>query len=393
MTTRDSILAQGIAAAKAGDKGAARQLLTQAVRRSPESEAAWLWLSSVLDTPQGKAFCLQRVLALNPGNQLARRGLAALEAASPAPAPSARPPAAGPAQPTPAIQSPAVAPAGPALAQPPQRATKQRPSVSDLVRQPRFWQVVIAGLAVIALGLVGILAYAAVNGTSAAQDGELAAVLPSPTPWPRGTLRPTFTSTPTNTPTPTHTPTPTPTPTFTHTPTPAPTATNTPTSTPAPRVRRLPPTATSPAPPRPRPTLPPRSLDPRLVDLGVRVEPAFVGSGQPYWRLVEARWADEKESAGKHSIYVRVLDAQGRRAIGQPVIVQWTDGNVVLPAEDLSPPDWAVNFPMYNTLGSYAVSVGGAPTDRLVGLGLGTAQAPKFTIHTSFYLTFRLVYR
>jgi hypothetical protein len=129
------------------------------------------------------------------------------------------------------------------------------------------------------------------------------------------------------------------------------------------------------------------------VDLGVRIEPAFVGPGQPYWRLIEARWADEKESAGKHSIYVRVLDAQGRRAIGQPVIVQWTDGNVVLPAEDLPPPDWAVNFPMYNTLGSYAVSVGGAPTDRIVGLGLGTAQAPKFTIHTSFYFTFRLVYR
>ncbi|HSR30248.1 MAG TPA: hypothetical protein VLY63_06760, partial [Anaerolineae bacterium] len=248
MTTRDSILAQGIAAAKAGDKGAARRLLTQAVRRSPESETAWLWLSSVLDTPQGKAFCLQRVLALNPGNQLARKGLAALEAASPAPAPSAQPTAAGPTQPTPAIQLPAVAPAQPALAQPP-KATKQRTLVRDLARQPRFWQVVIAGLAVIALGLVGILAYAAVNGTSAAQDGELAAVVPSPTPWPRGTLRPTFTSTPTNTPTPTHTPTPTPTPTFTHTPTPAPTATNTPTSSPAPRVRRLSPTATSPAPP------------------------------------------------------------------------------------------------------------------------------------------------
>jgi hypothetical protein len=48
---------------------------------------------------------------------------------------------------------------------------------------------------------------------------------------------------------------------------------------------------------------------------------------------------------------------------------------------------------MYNTLGSYAVSVGGAPSDRIVGLGLGTAEAPNFTIHTSFYLTFRLAYR
>jgi hypothetical protein len=134
-------------------------------------------------------------------------------------------------------------------------------------------------------------------------------------------------------------------------------------------------------------------LDPRLSDLGVRVEPAFVGEGKPYWRLVKAGWTNEGESGGKHSVYVEVLDANGNRAIGQPVVVKWADGNVVLPVENRPPPDWGVNFPMYSTLGSYAVSVSGAPSDRVVGLGLGTVEAPRFTVHTCFYLTFRLTYR
>jgi hypothetical protein len=138
----------------------------------------------------------------------------------------------------------------------------------------------------------------------------------------------------------------------------------------------------------PRPTLPPLSWDPRLNLLGVGIEPAPASPGQPYWRLVEARWTDEQESAGKHSIYVEVLDLYGNRVVGQPVVVQWAGGNLVLPVEDRPPPDWGVNFPMYNTLGSYAVSVGGAPSERVVGLGLGTPEAPDFTIHTCFYLTF-----
>ena len=377
MTGRDSLLGKGIAAAKAGDKGTARRLFTRAVRRDPESEAAWLWLSSVLDTPKGKAFCLRRVLALNPDNQPARKGIAALGLALPEPSPSAQP-------------SPVAAvPRGRARRRPvPKRGAWQLPALRTMVRQPRFWRVIVACLAVIALGLVGILASAAFQEGGADEEMALAA-MPSPTPWPRGSLRPTFTCTPTPTPTPTLPPTPTP----TWTPTLTPTPTDTPTPTPTLRPRRNPPTATPVPMPTPRPTLPPRTLDPRLAELGVRIEPAFVGAGQPYWRLVNARWTDERESSGKHSVYVEVLDVHDQRSVGQPVIVQWTEGNVVLPVEDVPPPDWGVNFPMYNTLGSYAVSVGGAPSDRVVGLGLGTAEAPNFTIHTSFYLTFRLAYR
>jgi peptide/nickel transport system permease protein len=106
MSPFDSLLAQGIAAAQAGDKTTARRLLTRAVHQDPDSETAWLWLGGVLDTPQGRAFCLRQALALNPGNEAARRGLFALENAPrsptlvaqpmpvplPQPAPSPRPP-------------------------------------------------------------------------------------------------------------------------------------------------------------------------------------------------------------------------------------------------------------------------------------------------------------
>jgi hypothetical protein len=127
--------------------------------------------------------------------------------------------------------------------------------------------------------------------------------------------------------------------------------------------------------------------------LGVRVEPVGIREGQTFWRLVDARWADEKESAGKHSIYIEVLDLQGRRAVGQTVVVQWADGSVALPVVDRPAPDWGVDFGMYNCLGSYSVTIGGAPSDRVVGLGLGTPQTPNFTVHTSFYLVFRRAIR
>jgi len=262
----------------------------------------------------------------------------------------------------------------------------------SLLVQPRFWQAVIPCLAVVAVSLVAALLSTDALGPPALEQGRVAgAALAMASPSPLGTMRPTYTATPTPTPTPTDTPTATFTPLPTDTPLPTPTDTETPTPTPRP-VRRQPTPAPT-APPPPRPTLPPRSWDPRLDALGVRIEPVGIAEGQRFWRLVEARWADERQAGGKHSIFVEVLDFQGNRVVGQPVIVQWADGNVALSVENRPAPDWGVDFGMYNCLGSYAVSVGGAPSDRIVGLGLGTPERPDFTIHTSFYLVFRLAQR
>ncbi len=371
MGAQDSVLVRGIAAARAGDKSLARQLLSQAVQLDPGAEMGWLWLSAVLNTPQARAFCMQKILDVNPTHRIARQALVALEKAAPAPVLVAMPLAAVyPSRPSPKGQARARA---------------------ALIRQPAFWKRVVLVLGVVAFGLSAMLAYAMFHASRAAETGSLAAIVPERAMAPRGTLRPTFTATSTATDTPR--PTSTPMPTWTLTPAPTPTDTPVPTATPTRRtVQRAAAVTRAPTPTsRPRPTLPPCAMDPRLGPLGVRVEPAAVLPGEPYWRLVEARWADERESAGKHSIFIEVLDLQGRRAVGQVVEVQWVGGSVALPIQDRPPPDWGADFAMYNTLGSYSVRVAGAPSDRIVGLGLGTAETPHFTVHTSFYLTFRRV--
>jgi hypothetical protein len=385
MIKRHPLLVEGIKAAKAGDKARAQRLLAHVIRRSPDSAEAWLWLSSTFDTPQGRAFCLENVLSIDPGNRPAQRGLAAL-AAMPA-----RPPLAPPQA---AITASTVE--GGVVAAPLPAARPARPGrLSRLRGQPRFWQAVLICLGVIALALVGVLAYDLVK--SPAGD-ELVAAGPLPTaasPHPQRTLRPTFTFTPqpTDTSLPTDTPTLVPTPTFTDTPTPSPTPTPTLTSTPQPvhRSGSLAPTAA--APPTPRPTLPPLVWDPRLTALGVRLEPVQISTGVGYWRLVEARWSDGQESAGKHAIYVEVLNRNGSRSVGQPVIFEWSSGRLTLLVENRPAPDWGVNFPMFAVLGSYSARVGAELSDRVVGMGMGTIENPDFTVHTCFYLTFRWTQR
>ena len=75
----DEKLRDGIAAYKAGNKILARQLLGEAVNATPNSEAAWLWLSACVETDEQKKYCLNRALSINPENQNTRTALARLE--------------------------------------------------------------------------------------------------------------------------------------------------------------------------------------------------------------------------------------------------------------------------------------------------------------------------
>lgn len=88
----------GLAALQAGDRRRARDLLTEATRRDPRHEAAWLALSAAHDDPAFKRIGLNKVLALNPRHAEARRQLAELDG-QPARPPSifARPAPPGPA--------------------------------------------------------------------------------------------------------------------------------------------------------------------------------------------------------------------------------------------------------------------------------------------------------
>jgi Flp pilus assembly protein TadD len=100
MTVAD--LAQGIAAARAGRHAEARAALLKALEADDRNESAWLWLSGVMATAAERRICLENVLAINPANDHARRGLALLEAqppqapAAPVAAPNPRPLTAAP---------------------------------------------------------------------------------------------------------------------------------------------------------------------------------------------------------------------------------------------------------------------------------------------------------
>ncbi len=200
-------------------------------------------------------------------------------------------------------------------------------------------------------------------------------------------VRPTATYTPfpTDTPVPTATPTITPTPTNTPTPLPTPTNTPPPPPPPAPAAQAEVQAAAVPE----TPPEPPRAWDPRLDQLGVRVAEAQVASGQPYWRLIEAKWENEQEAGGKHHIYVEVLDENGQRIVGQPLTVFWSDGGDTLATEDKPAPEYAFNYPMYKAGNSYNVRIEGLPSDVVEGMGLGTPDLRYYTVHTVFRLIFQ----
>ncbi len=78
--TLEEMLANGIAAVKAGQPDKAQEWLVALLQIDRYNEQAWLWLSGAADDDQDRLDCLQKVLSINPDNAFAQRGLAALQA-------------------------------------------------------------------------------------------------------------------------------------------------------------------------------------------------------------------------------------------------------------------------------------------------------------------------
>lgn len=72
----DDLLREGIAAAKAGQRERARDLLTRVVAQDERNALAWLWLSGVVESLEDREICVENVLAIEPDNAAARKGLA-----------------------------------------------------------------------------------------------------------------------------------------------------------------------------------------------------------------------------------------------------------------------------------------------------------------------------
>lgn len=135
--TLDGLLSQGIAAAKAGQREQARDLLMQAIELDERNEKVWLWLSGVVDTDEDRCVCLENVLALNPDNAWARRGLERLlpglgPQTSPTPQVQAAPASSRPFEPA------TVEPPPPAVAQP-ERPPRARQRAQEM-EEPRGFE-------------------------------------------------------------------------------------------------------------------------------------------------------------------------------------------------------------------------------------------------------------
>jgi twitching motility two-component system response regulator PilG len=130
---RVSRLQAGIAAAKGQDRPLARRLLLTTVEQDPANEVAWMWLASVAERTEEAIGYLEKVLALNPGNDRAAAGLQRYRAQAAA----AMPPSPGPREkePTPVAPSARIKPPGP-TAPPPAREQASPREATDQPSAP-----------------------------------------------------------------------------------------------------------------------------------------------------------------------------------------------------------------------------------------------------------------
>ncbi len=70
---------QTIAEKKAGNKETAKRLLAEIVKKNPQNEMAWLWLSLCVGSIDQKEYCLSKALSINPTNQNAKKALEKLQ--------------------------------------------------------------------------------------------------------------------------------------------------------------------------------------------------------------------------------------------------------------------------------------------------------------------------
>jgi tetratricopeptide (TPR) repeat protein len=84
----ETMLANGIAAVKAGKMEEAQEWLVALLQIDRYNEQGWLWLSGAADNDNDRLDCIQEVLNINPDNTFAKRGLAALRAKGLGPPPA-----------------------------------------------------------------------------------------------------------------------------------------------------------------------------------------------------------------------------------------------------------------------------------------------------------------
>ena len=126
---------------------------------------------------------------------------------------------------------------------------------------------------------------------------------------------------------------------------------------------------------------------------GVKLEPATIlATGGLTWKLVEAKWLNEKESGGGRYILVRALGTDGQPLENVAFAVDRPGARDLVRTKGPLDGFWG-NYALYGLLGTYTVEMaeGGHPSERVTGVGMGTEEVPNAWNNTSFRFTFQLV--
>ncbi len=73
-----NMLTEAIAAVRMGERARARELLSKLLRTDSQNAEYWIWMSSVVDSPKERKYCLESALKIDPTNRAALRGLVIL---------------------------------------------------------------------------------------------------------------------------------------------------------------------------------------------------------------------------------------------------------------------------------------------------------------------------
>ncbi|MEJ5222974.1 MAG: tetratricopeptide repeat protein [Anaerolineales bacterium] len=80
-----TMLQDAVEALRQGERQRARDLLTRLLKEDQNNPDVWVWLSTAVETPKERLYCLQTAIKLDPQNAAARRGLVMLGAMPPDP--------------------------------------------------------------------------------------------------------------------------------------------------------------------------------------------------------------------------------------------------------------------------------------------------------------------
>jgi tetratricopeptide (TPR) repeat protein len=183
-TQASSMLTEAIAAARAGERSRARELLSRLLRSESSNVEYWIWMSSVVDSERERIYCLESALRLDPTNRAAMRGLVVLGARKP-------------------DQTELASAAG----IPKRKVERKTPIVPEAPKpkpkDPFPWQLVASGglglLAIVILVALAIFVVPRVLALFQTRTFQPAAELPPPSPTATATPKP---GTPTATPLP-----------------------------------------------------------------------------------------------------------------------------------------------------------------------------------------------